>query len=314
MKTFYQVLSFLAPIMLSFSCNEAKIDIGSSPQVSTLQTRATVFPKIVCNIDVSKTNPLNAGSYITSDGTPTIDMVILSTATIQGSFLKDAYIAYLSNNPDIRAIVNNPTKYIQPLHVKGIKVLYAIQGDHSGLGFANLTDVQIEDFSKKVIDQVNSAGLDGLFLRDEWADYGSYGYPDANTNSYGKLIIRLRELMPDKMITVFDIGYTSFTSEVLKCIDYGYFAYPSPFSFSYQDMGLPKSKWAPIYISLPYTSDRSASSLRSNSRKAMEQGYGAILLADMQGARDYTVLINAIVYGSKELTVAHNGEWFEKDW
>ena len=298
--------------MLCYSCINTELDTAMQPRQ---QTRATVLPKVVADIEVSNTNPLNAGSYITSNGNPAIDMVILSTATIQGRFPMHPDITYLKNKTDMGAIVNNPSKYIQPLQEKGIKVLYAIEGDHTGLGFANLSDLQIVDFARKVVEQVNAAGLDGLFFRDEWSDYGSYGYPYANNTSYGKLILRLRELMPDKIISVKDIGYSSYLTHVMNDIDFGFYSYPSPTGFiEYPGMGLPITKWAPINIYLGGTNDRYAPIIKNNARKATEQGFGAILLTGLQGEKDHTVLMNAIINGSQGLTVTHNGEWFEKDW
>lgn len=59
-----------------------------------------------------------------------------------------------------------PTKYIRPLQDKGRKVCISIEGGGKGLGFCNLTDAQIADFTAQVKAVVTEYGLDGVNFWD----------------------------------------------------------------------------------------------------------------------------------------------------
>lgn len=297
------------------ACNEPFSE--QEPQLDgAAYTRSGVAPKVLASVKLSETNPLAVGSYIKSDGKSAIDYVTLFAGNISGPSPASWTETILWNDPDVSAILSNPEKYVRPNQNRGIKVLYGIQGNKTGLGFANLTDLQVEDFAGKVAAQVTATGLDGVELIDEWVEYGSRGYPFPNTSSYDKLVIRLRELMPDKIITMKDIGYTAnFSEEALAAIDFGYYAYFAPSSFcSMPGMGLLISKWAPISFNCQYTPNRYTATIRAYSKRAADQGYGAIFLNNLRDDMDHTAILNALVSGSQDLTVTHNGEWFEKDW
>lgn len=95
---------------------------------------------------------------------------------------------------------------------KGLKVCLAIMGGGTGLGFANLTDVQISDFVAQVQTAVSLYDLDGVNLWDKEAGYGKEGMAPVNNTSYAKLIKALKSAMPDKLLTLVD---TRETTEVL---------------------------------------------------------------------------------------------------
>lgn len=315
MKKFVSGLIFLPFLLLSTACNE-QLSVQEPHEDAASYTRAGIAPKVLASVKLNETNPLAVGSYIKSDGSPAIDYVTLFAGNIKGPSPASWTETILWNDTDVSAVLSNPEKYIRPLQSKGIKVLYGLQGNKTGLGFANLTDLQVEDFAGKVAAQVTAGGLDGVELIDEWAEYGSGGYPFPNTSSYDKLVIRLRELMPDKFITMKDIGNTAnFSAEALSAIDFGYYAFFIPSSFcSAPGIGLPASKWAPISFDLQNSSNRFVVTIRINSKKAVVQGYGAIFLHNLRDNMDHTAILNAIATGSQDLTVTHNGDWFTKDW
>lgn len=317
MKKFLKSIALLSLTALVFGCTKDVADpVDMQGQPEPVVTRAGTRPMVVSYIEVNDTNPLNAGSYIKSDGKPAIDIVILFAANINGPAPASTTETILHNNENVSAIVGNPTKYIKPLQAKGIKVLYGLLGNHTGLGFANLTDAQVEDFATKVAAQVTAAGLDGVDFDDEWAKYGTLGYPNANTTSFSKLILSLRAKLPGKTISVFDIGNTgNFDTYTKANIDYGYYAYFGATVYvSTPGMGLPVSKWSPMAINLRQTSDRSAATIKANAGKAAAGGYGAIMTYDLRREMNHKAIFNAICSGSEGLTVTHNGEWFEKDW
>ena len=89
----------------------------------------------VVYVEVNDVNPLNAGEYLLSDGTPFFTHVILFASNIRGDASGNVHNY---NNPNNAAILANPAKYIAPLQAKGIKVIMGNLGDHTGAGFANL--------------------------------------------------------------------------------------------------------------------------------------------------------------------------------
>lgn len=109
-----------------------------------------------------------------------------------------------SLSPDLNYVLENSARYIRPLQAAGRKVCICIQGGGKGIGFCNMSDAQIEDFTAQVKNVVESYGIDGVNLRDEGSGYGKEGFPPMNTTSYPKLIKSLREALPDKLLTLVD--------------------------------------------------------------------------------------------------------------
>ena len=110
----------------------------------------------------------------------------------------------LSLNSDLRYVLNHSIKYIRPVQNLGRKVCICIQGGGKGIGFCNMSDAQIEDFTAQVKNAIETYGLDGVNLWDEGSGYGKEGFPPMNTTSYPKLIKSLREALPDKLLTLVD--------------------------------------------------------------------------------------------------------------
>jgi hypothetical protein len=132
------------------------------------------------------------------------DIVNLNVSQIRYSTTERRSILYL--NPDISYVLEHSEKYIAPCQKFGQKVCLVIKGGNTGLGFSNLTDIQISDFAAQVKVVVEKANLDGVNLWDEGAGYGKEGMPVVNTTSYAKLIKALDEAMPDKIISLVDLG------------------------------------------------------------------------------------------------------------
>lgn len=113
--------------------------------------------------------------------------------------------AKLLLNANIRYVLEHADKYIRPLQDKGRKVCLSIEGAGTGLGFCNLSDLQIEDFVLQVKGVVDAYRLDGINLWDRNTGYGKEGMPAMNTTSYPKFIKALREALgTDKLLTVTD--------------------------------------------------------------------------------------------------------------
>ena len=61
-------------------------------------------------------------------------------------------------------------------------------------------------FAKQLADTVNQYGLDGIDFDDEYAEYGNNGTGQPNDCSFVYLVPALRAKLPNKLITLYDIG------------------------------------------------------------------------------------------------------------
>lgn len=305
---------FLATGLFFSSCSNEDLTSTSQSDDAQVSTRTATGIKQVVYIEVNDINPLNAGSYY-MDGAPFYDMAIIFAANIRGTGTAATDMPLLYNNENVQAILNNTAKYIKPLQDKGIKVLYSILGDHTGLGVANMNDAQIANFATQVKNTLETYNLDGVDIDDEWAKYGTNGYPNANGTSYGKLIDALRSTLPaDKLITVFHIGNDNFTAAQAAKLDYGWYAYFNASAFgSNPYSGFPNSKWSAQAINL--NTINSASTVTATSNKSRLQGMGAIMTYNLRNT-SATATLTAIAKGAyaSTKTVTHNGEFFSKDW
>lgn len=118
--------------------------------------------------------------------------------------------AMLVLNSDMRYVLEHADKYIRPLQDKGRKVCLCLEGGSTGLGFCNLSDEQIADFTAQVKACVEAYALDGVNFFDRNAGYGmegTEGMPETNKTSYPKLIKAMREALgTGKLVTVADYG------------------------------------------------------------------------------------------------------------
>ena len=162
------------------------------------------------------------------------NIVNLRIATV--GYDKESGRAILTLNNDLRYVLENTATYIRPLQDHERKVCLCIEGGGKGLGFCNMNDAQIADFTKQVKDAIEYYQLDGVNLWDVGSGYDKAGMPPVNTTSYPKLIKSLRDAMPGKMLTLVDKDEptASFYDpalcegiEVGKYIDYAWHGYVS---------------------------------------------------------------------------------------
>lgn len=310
------IYSMIAVGMLFASCaNEepapnTKADEGIQPETRALATATfRKSPVAMVYVEVNDTNPLNAGSYKLSDGTSFFDIACIFAANIRGVDNQPV----LHFNENVSAILANPDKYIRPLQAKGIKVTMSILGDHTGLGVANMTDAQADNFAQQLADAVAQYGLDGIDFDDEYAEYNTRGYPDVNNTSYSRVITKLRELMPaDKIITVFDWGYTyTLSSAAIACIDFGWFGVFGDTSYGSPTFSIPLTRWSSQAINL--RSYNNAANLNKTSKKSADEKRGAIQMYDLRSTNTVTYL-NAIGRGAYNMGVTYDGQSYSKDW
>ncbi len=162
------------------------------------------------------------------------NIVNLRIATV--GYDKESSRALLVLNNDLRYVLENAATYIRPLQDHKRKVCLCIEGGGKGLGFCNMNDTQIADFTKQVKDAVEFYQLDGVNLWDVGSGYNKTGMPPMNTTSYPKLIKSLRDAISSKVLTLVDKDEptASFNDpalcdgiEVGKYIDYAWHGYVS---------------------------------------------------------------------------------------
>lgn len=157
----------------------------------------------VVYIEVNDVNPLNCLEFRYADtNEPFFDVVILFADNFVWSHEKNK--AVIKHNSNVKAILDNKEKYIEPLQAEGIKVVVDYLPDHSGLGYYNLNDKDIDDLSDAMVEVVRKYNLDGLDFDEEYADYHKLPSKPSVHNSMSKLVYALRKKLPDKIISVFD--------------------------------------------------------------------------------------------------------------
>lgn len=155
--------------------------------------------------EVNDTNILNAETLTIGDtGVPFVDIAIIFAANINWDSENNLPILHL--NPNVDNVLVNREKYLKPLQDKGIKIVLDILPNHQGIGFCNLTEQYAEFFAEQLVQCVDKFGLDGIDFDEEYAKYVTGGGPGtySEEKSLTRLAIRLRERMPDKIISMFD--------------------------------------------------------------------------------------------------------------
>ena len=172
MKNLLSVFATLMMVLFAAGCSNNDDMVVASQDAQTTVTRAVSdkTPKLTTYIETNDINPLNMGEYYFCGTNPkdyVVDHVILFASNIRGT----ASTVELYHNPNQSHILANVNTLVRPLQDKGIKVLLGLLGDHTGVGFANLNNAQIESFAQQVADCVNNYGLDGVDFDDEYAEY-----------------------------------------------------------------------------------------------------------------------------------------------
>lgn len=295
-----------ASAMLLASCQDAEDQTVKEPVDMT--TRATSFDNFarVVYVEVNDVNPLNAGEYLLPDGKPFFTHVILFASNIRGDANGNVHNY---NNPNCAAILANPAKYIAPLQAKGIKVLMGNLGDHTGAGFSNLTAAQIDSYTDDLVAYDNI--VDGYDFDDEWAKYGTNGYPEANTTSFSNMIMALYA-KTDKMITVFDFGNTkNISAQAAACVDLASFSTLNGYSTTPR-FPIPLARYCPYFSDLTYPQSDAMVKLRVNNSKNANAG-GVCFFNLPMSPNSVLSKFNAAAQAFS-LSVSHSGTTYTKDY
>ena len=299
---------FAAAACTFTACNSAEEPVIAQPDGQTTpMTRAATIENFARHliVEVNDVNILNAGEYYFSNGEPFFTHVVIYSSNIRGDANGNVY-AY--NNPNNAAILADPDKYIKPLQAKGIKVLLGYLGDHTGAGFANLTNQQAESFCNQIIEVGEAAGVDGYFLDDEWSEYGTRGWPPANSTSFSNVILKLRN-KTDKIITLLDWGNTNTLSpEAVACID---LTHQGSLNGYYLSSMFPVSHYLPFSIDL--RGPLSDSAVKVRTIQSMRANAGGIGIYDLRMEPTRLSTFNAVAWAF-DLTCTHTGVTYPKDY
>lgn len=314
MKQNFKLFATLAAsAAMMISCQQAEEPTMDKAQEPVVKTRAygDKTPKVTIYVETNDVNPLNAGDYLLSDGSAYADIVEFFAANLNKETVNGVVRPTLYLNDKMTNLLENGgyQTYVKPLQDKGIKVLLTVLGDWQDMGVANMNSTQTTQFAKILAHAVEKYGLDGIGFDDEYANYSS-----TNSTSYSEIITKLHALMPaDKLITVFDWGYTNtLNSEAKACIDYAYHGY---FGSSFMTSGLvDKTRWSPVSTNLG--SAPNAATLNSLAKRAKAQGYGAFMFFNLRRSSNVNPLngFNATASGLYGLTVTCENGDRPQDW
>ena len=284
MKTRFIFASLAAAAGMLISCNKEMTPSVQDTDETTPMTKAygDKTPVVTAYIETNDTNPLNAGDYFDENGEPFFDIVELFASNIHKETVNGQVRPTLYLNDKLTPVLEGTgvTTYVRPLQEVGIKVLLTVLGDWQGVGVANMTDTQAEQFAEILVYAVEKYGLDGIGFDDEYANYSG----SLVSGSFGNIITKLHAKLPaDKLITVFAYGYTNqINSAAGALIDYAYT------NFTYWNgtpgiSGVTKDRWAPIALNLGNTYRSSTlNTIRSNSKRTKDEGYGAIMTFNLR--------------------------------
>ncbi len=305
MKNLKHFLLLVAAMMTGAFITSCSNDdyMAEEQQESTLPTTRAVSdktPKLTTYIETNDINPLNAGEYYFTGTNPqeqVVDNVILFASNIRGT----ANAVQLYHNENQSHILANAGTLIVPLQQKGIKVSLGLLGDHTGVGFSNLTPALIESFAQQIAACVKQYNLDGVDFDDEYAEYwkAPSNLPSPSTTIFGNLVKRVRQLLPDKLITVFNFGgYTGFDATTMNAISYMWPDFGAGWS---APIGLGDSKWAKM--SIHCTNGIPNAGAIQNSA-ASYSGYGAIMMFNLRESGQTNLMNNfaSRVWGGKTVS------------
>ncbi|MGJ1369378.1 BT_3987 domain-containing protein [Sphingobacterium spiritivorum] len=305
--------TYLLPVSLS-SVSDASLSVHESFKTTYLMVKvdANEFPntdkpngiKSVLYVETGSNSILNAGRYVMkSSGKPFFDMAILFAPNIGWKDKKP--VVTLGSAYDQ---LNDTEKYIRPLQRKGIKVLVSFLG-----AMQNYNMEEIEKISLQIKQIVVRYGLDGINFDDEYQSYNGIEMPVANNYSYTMLIKRCKELMPDKIVSFYNIGTTPQVANGVTPGDYLDYAWQAYYG-SYYAPSVPgltdKKKLGPGAAWIPAAGGQGGNVTDVNTaeniaRRTIQDGYGVMVFYDLTATAQMTWMerVGKALYNEDVITV-----------
>ena len=203
-------------VPMSFSVNNGQAAGGDNSMV-VLVRDLSAYPgadkivdgkagmKMMAVFEVNDRNPLNAlGFTLKESGKQLFDQVVLFASNINYNATTGSI--YLNHNENVQAILDHADKYIRPLQQRGIKVILGILGNHDMAGISTLSPAASKQFAQDVKQTIDSYGLDGVFLDDEYTNYDAAAsttnplFQARSTEAASRMGYDMKQAMPDKLV------------------------------------------------------------------------------------------------------------------
>lgn len=276
----------------------------------------------VCYVEVNDNNPLNALEWrCVRNDKPLFDIVNIFAANI--NWIEEEGRVGVVLNPNVKAILSNRDKYIKPLQDAGMRVSLTILGNGDGTGVANLSDEAARLFAEDLRSIVESYGLDGVDFDDEYSKYSQFpirpGCVEYNAGPYARLLYEVKRLMPDKLVTVYQIGqalgrdgkgFTMLIDGVRPgdFIDYAYTDYGALYDVLH--LGMTRAQWGVGSLDMTYGSESNPANIQYNRR----QGYGVQMVYNLKPGNSQFTPLNDVAKYIYDDTAKWSGKSHAKDW
>lgn len=207
-------------------------------------------------IEVNDESLLNMGEYtMKNSGKPFFDVVHIFAANL--NFDSKTNRVHLNCNDNVAFVLKNAEKTIRPLQNKGIKVCLSLLGNWDQSGMASLSAEAAADFAQELKAYVDLYGLDGIDFDDEWSAYNegdpNPGFAPVSADAYARLVYETQKAMPNKFISVYEVGNYLPTGtvegiDVTTLYDYSYNPYYGSWKETY--MNTPNDRYGPYPVDL----------------------------------------------------------------
>lgn len=165
--------------------------------------------KMVAYVETNDWDIRNIGQFLLKDSKkPVFDIVVLFAANMNYDAKAGRRVLFF--NDKLQPIIKDPQKYIKPLTDKGIKVIIDILPNHQGVGYENFQSYEEAlDFAMQCKEYTDKLGIDGWDIDEEYARYDVLREkPTIGPQSYLWFMRAMKEVMPDKLLTLYDYGHT----------------------------------------------------------------------------------------------------------
>lgn len=272
----------------------------------------------VCYVEVNENNPLNALEWrCERNDKPLFDIVNLFAANI--NWIEEEGRVGVVLNPNVQHILANRDKYIQPLQDAGMRVSLTILGNGDGTGVANLSDETARLFAEDLRAIVDSYGLDGVDFDDEYSKYSQFpirpGCVEYGAGPYARLLYEVKRLMPDKLVTVYQIGQAMWGFKSMvdgvrpgDFIDYAYSDYGALYDIPH--LGLRPGQWGVGSLDMTYVNESNPENLQYNRRV----GNGVQMVYNLKPGNSQKTPLGDVARYIYDDTAQWTGVSHAKDW
>ncbi|MFT3904659.1 MAG: DUF1735 domain-containing protein [Niabella sp.] len=164
--------------------------------------------KMVAYVETNNWDIRNMGQFVLKNSRkPVFDYVVIFAANMNYDLSKKK--RYLFFNDKLQPLVRDPKRFIKPLTDRGMKVIVDILPNHQGVGFFNFQSYEDAlDFARECKEWADKLGIDGFDIDEEYADYNVRPeLPQKGTQSTFWFMRAMKEVMPDKLLTLYDYGH-----------------------------------------------------------------------------------------------------------